>query len=564
MTEEPIRAALYERVSTAAQAEEGYSLDGQLHELRERMGAEGRRVVAEVSDPGEKRWMYERPGLERVKELAAAGEIDEVWAWAWDRFGESPWPEVLSLELAEHGVKLRSLDDGGEGEDAALLRALRGQLARREQPERVEKSRMGKRAKARKGHVLGAGRGPRYGFRAVRSEKGRVVGYEVNEETMAVVRTVFAMLDAGESIHAVQVALEREGIEAPRGGPRWSRDTIRNMVREDSYLPHSPDELAALVAEGLMSGEVHRGLDPARPCGVDYYGRTRSRRISHRTKKRRVQPAPRSEWVAVPVDLSGSGLERGKVLRARAAIADNRVPSKVGDYEFELSRGFLFCAHCGRAMTSYARRFPEKGRNHYYYRCDERHKSRGMIPAECPNRKSHRAEVLEYLAASTFERSASRGTLLEMFDRAVEEQPGAGRGGPPRSAGRPWRASWRNWRWNARATCARTPAGCSPTRTWTPCSPRWTNSARGSPPSSAPSRTKRNGRGGSRPPGSPSLGRTGPTTRTPSGPTSGSPSRRRRRRSAARTGGTAPASRWTGRASLPCAWTCRWTAGCWV
>ena len=209
--------ALYERVSTTRQAEEGYSLGGQLHELRERMELEGRRVVAEVADPGEKRWMHQRPGLERIKDLAAAGEIDEVWSWAWDRYGQSPVPEVLSIELAEHGVVLRSLDDGGEGLGGEILRAVGGVLSREDQRNRVRKAEMGKRSKVRKGQVLGSAPKPRYGFRYVRNDKGRVVGYEVRSEEMAIVRRVFEMLDDGQSIYAVQATLENEGVEAPRG-----------------------------------------------------------------------------------------------------------------------------------------------------------------------------------------------------------------------------------------------------------------------------------------------------------------------------------------------------------
>jgi hypothetical protein len=44
--------------------------------------------------------------------------------------------------------------------------------------DRTRKAPMGKRAKARKGHVLGAGPKPRYGFRLVRDEKGKAIGYE--------------------------------------------------------------------------------------------------------------------------------------------------------------------------------------------------------------------------------------------------------------------------------------------------------------------------------------------------------------------------------------------------
>ena len=238
-------------------------------------------------------------------------------------------------------------------------------------------------------------------------------------------RRIFDMLDAGAAIHAVQVALEQDAIESPRRrSRRWSRDTIRNIVREDSYLAHAPEELAGLVTEGLLDETVHSGLDPEKPYGIAYFGRTRSSYVSTRSKKRKVEPVPRSEWIAVPVSLEGSGLERAKVERSRAAIADNRVPSKVGDHEYELSRGFLFCADCGRAMTAAPRRFREKGTAFHYY-CAKNHKARGMLP-ECPNRKSHQALLLEDDAAFLFEQSASHETLLELYDRAIEQQKGSG------------------------------------------------------------------------------------------------------------------------------------------
>jgi hypothetical protein len=354
------------------------------------------------------------------------GEIAEVWAWSWSRFGESPVPEVLRIELAEHSVILRSMDDGGEGLGGEIMRAVMGVLSRNEQRERVRRSRMGTRSKARQGLVVGNASGPRYGFRRVRNESGKTVGYEIDLGRMAVVRRIFEMLDAGAAIHAVQVALEQDGIVPPRGRSRlWSRDTICNIVREDTYLVHTPEELAGLVTEGLLDETVHSGLDPEKPYGIVYFGRIRSSYVSTRSKKRKVEPVPRSEWIAVPVSLEGSGLERAKVERSRAAIADNWVPSKVGDYEYELSRGFLFCASCGRAMTAAAGRFREKGTAYHYYYCPKNHMARGMLP-ECPNRKSHEALALERDAALLFEESASQETLLELYDRAIEQQNGSG------------------------------------------------------------------------------------------------------------------------------------------
>jgi hypothetical protein len=384
-----------------------------------------RRIVEEVpDDPGEKRWMQDRPGVRRLKELARAGRVVEVWAWSWERYGQSPVPEVLSLELNEHGVTMRSLDDGGEGFGGEIVRAVRSVISGQDMRDRVRKAAMGKRAKARKGHVLGAGPKPRYGFRLVRDEKRKVVAYEPHEPEMAVVRRIVGWLAEGRSLYFVQTALEAEGVPAPRGGDRWARTAAKRIATEDAYLPHSRDELAALVEEGLLAEEVFRSLDPAAgPFGIAWYGRTRSRYVSTRSKRRKVQEVPRGEWVAIPVSLEGSSLEREKVEAARASVADNRASARVGDRNcWELSRGFLRCSACGRSMSAYQRKKTGGGAL-YYYRCQP-----PSAAHACANRKSHPAEQLEYEATRLFEQYADRGVLLELYDEAVlkqEEETGA-------------------------------------------------------------------------------------------------------------------------------------------
>lgn len=57
--EDAPRVALYDRLSTTAQAQDGYAGEGHLHELRAEMAAEGRRIFEEVTDNDEKRWMYD-------------------------------------------------------------------------------------------------------------------------------------------------------------------------------------------------------------------------------------------------------------------------------------------------------------------------------------------------------------------------------------------------------------------------------------------------------------------------------------------------------------------------
>jgi len=69
----PKRAILYARVSTDEQARSGYSLAQQIEALREHAICEGYEVFEEVQDPGQSGASLERPGMDRVRDLVAAG-----------------------------------------------------------------------------------------------------------------------------------------------------------------------------------------------------------------------------------------------------------------------------------------------------------------------------------------------------------------------------------------------------------------------------------------------------------------------------------------------------------
>ena len=97
----------------------------------------------------------------------------------------------------------------------------------------------------------------------------------------------------------------------------------KNIALEDVYRPHGYDEL-----EGIVSANVLAGLDPEKPYGIYWFGKRRTSYKPGRGKSRVVEMTPRESWIAVPVDLTGSGLDRVVVDRARAAVKDNRSPSK--------------------------------------------------------------------------------------------------------------------------------------------------------------------------------------------------------------------------------------------
>jgi site-specific DNA recombinase len=247
-------AILYARVSTDEQARSGYSLAQQLEALREYATREGYEVLEEVVDPGQSGASLERPGMDRVRDLVAAGGVAVVLAQDRDRFAREPaYLFYLREEFAEHNTALRALNDRGDGSpEGELTTGILDQIARYERLKIAERSRRGKLRKAREGKIIATKR-PHYGFRYNASRDG----YEVDEETMAVVKRIIHMIGTeGAAIRAVKRTFEREGLPTPEGKEIWGQLFIREAIRDDAYRPHSRNDIEELVTKGQMSAEV--------------------------------------------------------------------------------------------------------------------------------------------------------------------------------------------------------------------------------------------------------------------------------------------------------------------
>jgi site-specific DNA recombinase len=147
----PKRAILYTRVSTDEQARSGYSLAQQLEALRDYAEREGYEVLEEVQDAGQSGASLERPGMDRVRDLVAAGGVSVVLAQDRDRFAREPaYHYLLRREFEERGTKLRSLNDRGDDTlEGELTDGILDQLAKYERAKFVEKSRRGRLRKAK-------------------------------------------------------------------------------------------------------------------------------------------------------------------------------------------------------------------------------------------------------------------------------------------------------------------------------------------------------------------------------------------------------------------------------
>ena len=182
------KAILYARVSTEEQARSGYSLAQQLEALREYATREGYEVLEEVADPGQSGASLERPGMDRVRDLVAAGGVAVVLSQDRDRFTREPaYHYLLKKDFQEHGCELRALNDrGDDSPEGELTDGILDQLAKYERAKVAERTRRGKRKKVQQGRIL-ATHTADYGFQFnVRRD-----GYQIDEEKMAVVRRIF-------------------------------------------------------------------------------------------------------------------------------------------------------------------------------------------------------------------------------------------------------------------------------------------------------------------------------------------------------------------------------------
>src|SRR5271169_4089862 len=158
-------AAIYARVSSDQQREE-HTIASQTAALIEFAKNH------ELEVPQE--WIFEDEGysgatLERVRDLAAEGQIQVVLAYTPDRLSRKYAYQILLLEeLARHGAETRFVKapQGDSAEDQLLVQ-FQGMIAEYERAQILERSRRGKRHRAHSGEISVMSNAP-YGYRYIR------------------------------------------------------------------------------------------------------------------------------------------------------------------------------------------------------------------------------------------------------------------------------------------------------------------------------------------------------------------------------------------------------------
>ena len=227
------QVAIYARVSSDQQAE-AQTIASQVAALRERVTADGA-VVPEAMqflDDGYSGATLIRPALERLRDVVAAGSVDQLYIHSPDRLARKYAYQVLLVdEFRRAGVEVVFLNRAlGQSPEDDLLLQVQGMIAEYERAKIIERHRRGKRHAARAGavHVLS---GAPYGYRYVsKYEGGGQARYDIIPAEARLVRQVFDWVGRDRlTIGEVCRRLTRAG-EVTRTGKRvWDRSVVWGM-----------------------------------------------------------------------------------------------------------------------------------------------------------------------------------------------------------------------------------------------------------------------------------------------------------------------------------------------
>jgi site-specific DNA recombinase len=248
-------AAIYARVSSEKQREER-TIASQTAALIEFAQSRGLEVPSEwvFEDDGFSGAKLERPGLERIRDLVAEGQIQAVLAYSPDRLSRKYAYQILLIEeFAKHGVETMFVNapQGTSPEDHLLVQ-FQGMIAEYERAQILERSRRGKRHRAKSGEVSVLSGAP-YGYRYIRKTEDALALYQVIDAEASIVRRVYAMYTVENlSIGEITRRLNAEAVPTRKQGARWERSTVGRCCATRPIVGRQRSEKRALpVASAL-------------------------------------------------------------------------------------------------------------------------------------------------------------------------------------------------------------------------------------------------------------------------------------------------------------------------
>jgi site-specific DNA recombinase len=384
-------AAIYARVSSEQQREE-HTIASQTAALIEFAKSHDLEAPKEwvFEDEGFSGATLERPGLERVRDLVAEGQIQVVLVYAPDRLSRKYAYQILLIEeFAHHGVETLFVKapQNASAEDQLLVQ-FQGMIAEYERAQIMERSRRGKRHRARSGEVSVLSGAP-YGYRYIRKSDEAPALYEVIEAEAHVVRRVYAMYTIdGFSMGEIARRLNAEGIPTRKQSARWERSVVWAMLRNPAYRG------AASFGKTRVAGRIR-------------LTRALRRRGGFVSSQSDGHERPREEWIEIPVPPLVS---EESFARAQELLHLNKIRSRRRTITPSIVQGLVSCQKCGYAFSRTSTY--TTARKLHYYKCIGSDGWRKLGGPVCDNRMV-RQDLLDQIVWKEVIRLLEDPTLIQ-------------------------------------------------------------------------------------------------------------------------------------------------------
>jgi site-specific DNA recombinase len=233
-----MRVAIYARVSTQRQAQD-QTIEQQLERLHAYVQQQGWDLAEEniFRDDGYSGSGLNRPGLDRLRDQVATGEIDQVILTAPDRLARNYVHQMVLLEeFEQRGCQVTFLDRPmSQDPHDQLLLQIRGAVAEYERTLIAERMRRGRQSRYRAGVLLPWTKPP-YGYQVQPDHPRDPSGVQIQEAEAAVVREMFAFyLEEDTSLYGLIQHLHELMIPAPQGDVYWNAATVRGILTNPAY-----------------------------------------------------------------------------------------------------------------------------------------------------------------------------------------------------------------------------------------------------------------------------------------------------------------------------------------
>ena len=315
--------AIYPRVSTLVQ-EDGTSLETQEAECTTLALSLGYLVNAKCVH--REVWSgssVKRPQLEKLRRMAAAGELEALFVYTADRLARDPY-DLLTLmrEFDKCGVAVHFVRDSSDpSPEGELVRFVLGFSGHRERAMIRLRTMNGRIAVAKAGRMPVGARDVTYGYDDNPVTKGRLA----NEEEAKVVQWIYRKYAGGWSMNRIGLKLNKEGITSKKGRA-WSVTVLKSLLTSTSYIE------------------------------LDYYGKT------HLVGGKRVA-RPREEWIEIK-GYSPRLVSDKLFQKVQERLAGVQARLNAFNKRQYMMTSYARCGKCGGPVSGAG-----GSRGNWYYRC---------------------------------------------------------------------------------------------------------------------------------------------------------------------------------------------------